>query len=575
MDPQSLPGGAPRAAHGGRPRRAGGGRPVGRSRTRPGRAPRPAAGPGPHRAPPLNPPGGGAAVAVRDLRKSYGARRGGAGDLVRDRGRGVLRPAGPERRGQDHDRRGPRGTAARDGRRGGGPRPALGRGRPRDPGAARRVPAADGAVRRSSRWARRCPSSGRSTAKGRDPGEVVREVGLQEKTRARVGTLSGGQKQRLAVACALVGDPELLFLDEPTTGLDPQSRRQVWDIVNGFKERGRTVVLTTHYMDEAERLCDRIAVVDHGRVIARGTPRELIRSLGGDHVIEIAVEEGGAGEPAARGSRRPALGPGGPRGGRSPGPDRDRAPRGDRPAPRAGGLRAASRSRASPPATPASRTCSSRSPGGTSAMSDRARVRAFLALCLARLREGYREPEVLFWAFVFPVLLSGALAVAFRDRPPEPVPGARRAGTGRGEAARRAARGAPRAGGGGGRGGGRGGAPDGTGRRRGVRSGRPRLPGGVPSRPVAARGRRRPGAGGRRPPARGGQAGPAGEPRGRPPRAGRALRRLPRPRPRRDEPHERRDVGGGLRPRGHADQEAAEASPRDPDAGRPTSCSPR
>ena len=131
---------------------------------------------------------------------------------------------------------------------------------------------------------------------GREPREVVREVGLQEKERARVGTLSGGQKQRLAVACALVGDPELLFLDEPTTGLDPQSRRQVWDIVNGFKRRGRTVVLTTHYMDEAEKLCDRISVVDHGRIIAQGTPRELIRSLGGDHVIEITVEEGGPGE---------------------------------------------------------------------------------------------------------------------------------------------------------------------------------------------------------------------------------------------------------------------------------------
>jgi len=131
---------------------------------------------------------------------------------------------------------------------------------------------------------------------GREPREVVREVGLQEKERARVGTLSGGQKQRLAVACALVGDPELLFLDEPTTGLDPQSRRQVWDIVNGFKRQGRTVVLTTHYMDEAEKLCDRISVVDHGRIIAQGTPRELIRSLGGDHVIEITVEEGGPGE---------------------------------------------------------------------------------------------------------------------------------------------------------------------------------------------------------------------------------------------------------------------------------------
>jgi ABC-2 type transport system ATP-binding protein len=125
---------------------------------------------------------------------------------------------------------------------------------------------------------------------GRDPREVIDEVELAEKASARVGTLSGGQKQRLAVACALVGDPELLFLDEPTTGLDPQSRRQVWDIVNAFKRRGRTVVLTTHYMDEAEKLCDRIAVVDHGRVIARGTPRELIRSLGGDHVVEIAVE---------------------------------------------------------------------------------------------------------------------------------------------------------------------------------------------------------------------------------------------------------------------------------------------
>ncbi len=130
---------------------------------------------------------------------------------------------------------------------------------------------------------------------GRLPRDVVREVGLQEKERARVGTLSGGQKQRLAVACALVGDPELLFLDEPTTGLDPQSRRQVWDIVNGLKQRGRTVVLTTHYMDEAEKLCDRILVVDHGQAIADGTPRELIRSLGGDHVVEIAVAGGSAG----------------------------------------------------------------------------------------------------------------------------------------------------------------------------------------------------------------------------------------------------------------------------------------
>ena len=104
-------------------------------------------------------------------------------------------------------------------------------------------------------------------------------------------TLSGGQKQRLSLACALVGDPELLFLDEPTTGLDPQSRRQTWDIVEGLKARGRTVLLTTHYMEEAARLCDRVAIVDHGKVIALGTPRELIASLGAEHVVEFAVDE--------------------------------------------------------------------------------------------------------------------------------------------------------------------------------------------------------------------------------------------------------------------------------------------
>jgi ABC-2 type transport system ATP-binding protein len=131
--------------------------------------------------------------------------------------------------------------------------------------------------------------------RGRSPATVIGQVELTEKAKARVGTLSGGQKQRLAVACALVGDPELLFLDEPTTGLDPQSRRQVWDIVNAFKAARRTVLLTTHYMDEAERLCDRVAIVDHGRIIAEGSPRHLMTSLGGEHVVEIAVRDDGAG----------------------------------------------------------------------------------------------------------------------------------------------------------------------------------------------------------------------------------------------------------------------------------------
>ncbi len=121
---------------------------------------------------------------------------------------------------------------------------------------------------------------------------VIEMVQLQEKAGSRVGQLSGGQKQRLALACALVGDPELLFLDEPTTGLDPQSRRQLWELIEGFKARGRSILLTTHYMEEAEQLCERVAIVDHGRVIALGTPRDLIASLQAEHVLEFAVSEG-------------------------------------------------------------------------------------------------------------------------------------------------------------------------------------------------------------------------------------------------------------------------------------------
>jgi ABC-2 type transport system ATP-binding protein len=123
--------------------------------------------------------------------------------------------------------------------------------------------------------------------------EVLALVELEEKRKARVVTLSGGQKQRLAVACALVSKPELLFLDEPTTGLDPQSRRQLWEIIRRFRDAGGTVLLTTHYMEEAERLCDRVAIMDHGKIIAQGTPKELIASLGADHVVDFALTEPG------------------------------------------------------------------------------------------------------------------------------------------------------------------------------------------------------------------------------------------------------------------------------------------
>jgi ABC-2 type transport system ATP-binding protein len=125
--------------------------------------------------------------------------------------------------------------------------------------------------------------------RGLSADEAIGIAQLEEKRRARVGGLSGGQKQRLAMATALVGDPELLFLDEPTTGLDPQARRHLWDLVDDLKHSGRTIILTTHYMEEAERLCDRVAIMDHGKVIALGTPKELIALVGGENIVEFAI----------------------------------------------------------------------------------------------------------------------------------------------------------------------------------------------------------------------------------------------------------------------------------------------
>jgi ABC-2 type transport system ATP-binding protein len=132
----------------------------------------------------------------------------------------------------------------------------------------------------------------------------IQTAQLEEKRKSRVGGLSGGQKQRLAMATALVGDPELLFLDEPTTGLDPQARRHLWDLVDELKQAGRTIILTTHYMEEAERLCDRVAIMDHGRVIALGTPQQLIASVGGEDIVEFAATRS---EPGSREPIRAAL----------------------------------------------------------------------------------------------------------------------------------------------------------------------------------------------------------------------------------------------------------------------------
>ncbi len=125
---------------------------------------------------------------------------------------------------------------------------------------------------------------------GIEPDEVIARVSLEDKADTWFKNLSGGQKQRLAVAAALVGDPVLMFLDEPTTGLDPHSRRQLAEIIRDCRRQGRTTLLTTHYMEEAERLCDRVAIVDHGRILALGTPRELIARMGGEHVVEFSVQ---------------------------------------------------------------------------------------------------------------------------------------------------------------------------------------------------------------------------------------------------------------------------------------------
>jgi ABC-2 type transport system ATP-binding protein len=129
---------------------------------------------------------------------------------------------------------------------------------------------------------------------GPDVDELLDTVELATKRDSWVVKLSGGQKQRLSVACALAGRPELLFLDEPTTGLDPQSRRQLWAVLERFRERGGTILITTHYMDEAHALCDRVGIMDRGMLIALGTPRELVQSLGAEHVVEFAVAEGSA-----------------------------------------------------------------------------------------------------------------------------------------------------------------------------------------------------------------------------------------------------------------------------------------
>ncbi|MEE8143473.1 MAG: ABC transporter ATP-binding protein [Planctomycetota bacterium] len=143
--------------------------------------------------------------------------------------------------------------------------------------------------------------------RSRTPEEVVDLVGLTEKRVVRYDKLSGGQKQRLALGCALVNEPDLLFLDEPTTGLDPHGRRRVWEIIDEFKRAGGTVVLTTHYMEEAERLADQLIILDHGKTIAEGSPRAIVDSLGARNIIEFTLAKIEGEQPSPDSERLGAL----------------------------------------------------------------------------------------------------------------------------------------------------------------------------------------------------------------------------------------------------------------------------
>src|SRR5262245_27848058 len=129
-----------------------------------------------------------------------------------------------------------------------------------------------------------------------DGDRLLEQLGLSDKRDAWFMTLSGGQKQRLFIALALINDPELVFLDELTTGLDPQARRAIWELVRGIRARGKTVFLTTHLMEEAERLCDRVAIIDHGRIIDIGTPDELIRRHAPERTVVVATRDESVGE---------------------------------------------------------------------------------------------------------------------------------------------------------------------------------------------------------------------------------------------------------------------------------------
>jgi ABC-2 type transport system ATP-binding protein len=219
----------------------------------------------------------GAAVVARDLRKRYGeleALRGVSFEVARGEVFGLLGPNGAGKTTTVEILEGYRG-------RDGGEAQVLGH----DPGRAERAfrERIGVVLQRSELWPQLTAGEIVRMFAGyyrrrRDPDEVIELVGLVEKRNARVKTLSGGQKRRLDLAVALVGDPEVIFLDEPTTGFDPAARRASWEMIRSLRALGKTILLTTHYLDEAQQLADRVAVIVAGQIVRLGTPAELIQA---------------------------------------------------------------------------------------------------------------------------------------------------------------------------------------------------------------------------------------------------------------------------------------------------------
>ena len=242
------------------------------------------------------------AIEVAALEKRYGPTSAVDGISFSIASRRGVRPARPERRGQDDDGRDPRGLPPRRRRRGAGARCRSVARRRAAAAADRRDAPGRRPLSRASSRSRRSSCSRPTTTTPTIPSACSRLVGLDESRHTLVRRMSGGQQQRLSLALALIGRPSLVFLDEPTAGMDPHARATTWTMIRELRDRGVTVVLTTHAMDEAEQLCDRVGIIDHGRLVACGSPTELTTHAAADETTFSTVERARRSTSSRRGS---------------------------------------------------------------------------------------------------------------------------------------------------------------------------------------------------------------------------------------------------------------------------------